>query len=519
MNARLSQKQISELFYRISDLSRSKSELFVKCFFDIIEEELLKGEQVKVKGLGVFKTVNVEARESVNVNTGERILIDGYVKVVFTPEAALKDIINKPFAAFETMVLSDYQAEMISHSVETVETVDIADDSIEEQGYYEDKNEVVNNEQEEPKLETEPEKESVPVVEQETAEPEPELEAETESELESEPSTEPETEVEAEFEAETEVELEQEEPKQETELEPKSEPVVEQETAEPGQELETESEVEIEPEPETEQEEPKQETESEPESVPVVEQEIVETKPELEPESEIETEPELEPEPEPATEPKEITATIGTETAVNEAVNNKKNSAGVKIVITLASVILALLLLVYMLWPVILQQYVKHQYKSARNNVVTEQIITDRSTDSFDEDNSSVNNTETELDETPVQTPQEVQTETEPKPVAVKKESAPTAVVNPIVKQDIKLVEEDEMRDLADITVDDTDNYVIVGLLAEHTLQQDEILTVLSKRYYGTKKLWPYIVKYNNFNDFNKLRPGMKILIPKLENK
>ena len=471
MNVRLNQKQISELFYRISDLSRSKSELFVKCFFDIIEEELLKGEQVKVKGLGVFKTVNVEARESVNVNTGERILIDGYVKVVFTPEAALKDIINKPFAAFETMVLSDYQAEMISHSVETVETVDIADDSIEEQGYYEDKNEVANNEQEGPKLELESEPESELIVEQEIVETEPELEAETEPELEtvSEIEIEPETEVESEFEAETEVELEQEEPKIETELEP--------------------------------------------ESVPVVEQEIVEAEPEPA------VEPETEPEPEPETEPKEITATTGAETAVNESVNNKKNSAGVKIVITLASVILALLLLVYMLWPLILQQYVKHKYNSARNNVVTEQIITDRSTNSFDEDNSSVNNTETELDATPVQTPQEVQTETEPKPVAVKKESAPTAVVNPIVKQDIKLVEEDEMRDLADITVDDTDNYVIVGLLAEHTLQQDEILTVLSKRYYGTKKLWPYIVKYNNFNDFNKLRPGMKILIPKLENK
>ena len=491
MNARLNQKQISELFYRISDLSRSKSELFVKCFFDIIEEELLKGEQVKVKGLGVFKTVNVEARESVNVNTGERILIDGYVKVVFTPEAALKDIINKPFAAFETMVLSDYQAEMISHSVETVETVDIADDSIEEQGYYEDKNEVANNEQEEPKQELESEPESEPVVEQEIVETEPELETEPETEPVTEPVTEPETEVEAEFEAETEVELEQEEPKQETEPEQESEPVVEQETAE------TESELEAETEPELE----------------------AETEPELEPETATEPETEVEAEPEPATEPKEITATTGVETAVNESVNNKKNSAGVKIVITLASVILALLLLVYMLWPVILQQYVKHQYKSARNNVVTEQIITDRSTNSFDEDNSSVNNTETELDATPVQTPQEVQTETEPKPVAVKKESAPAAVVNPIVKQDIKLVEEDEKRDLADITVDDTDNYVIVGLLAEHTLQQDEILTVLSKRYYGTKKLWPYIVKYNNFNDFNKLRPGMKILIPKLENK
>jgi nucleoid-associated protein YgaU len=81
------------------------------------------------------------------------------------------------------------------------------------------------------------------------------------------------------------------------------------------------------------------------------------------------------------------------------------------------------------------------------------------------------------------------------------------------------LVAEDENRDLADITADDTDNYEIVGLLAEHTLKKDEILTILSQKYYGTKKLWPYIAKYNNFDDFNKLRPGMKILIPKLENK
>ncbi|MBO5952395.1 MAG: HU family DNA-binding protein, partial [Bacteroidaceae bacterium] len=118
MNAKLNQKQLSEIFYQINGKSRQKSELFVKSFFEIIEEELLKGEQVKVKGLGVFKTVKVEARESVNVNTGERIKIDGYVKISFTPDAALKEIINKPFAAFETMVLSDFQAEMISKSLE-----------------------------------------------------------------------------------------------------------------------------------------------------------------------------------------------------------------------------------------------------------------------------------------------------------------------------------------------------------------------------------------------------------------
>ena len=60
MNAKLNQKQLSEMFYQINGKSRQKSELFVKSFFEIIEEELLKGEQVKVKGLGVFKTVKVE---------------------------------------------------------------------------------------------------------------------------------------------------------------------------------------------------------------------------------------------------------------------------------------------------------------------------------------------------------------------------------------------------------------------------------------------------------------------------
>ena len=101
-----------------SDRSEMTSQVLFGDFFEIIEEELLKGEQVKVKGLGVFKTVKVEERESVNVNTGERIKINGYVKISFTPDAALKETINKPFAAFETMVLSDFQAEMISKSLE-----------------------------------------------------------------------------------------------------------------------------------------------------------------------------------------------------------------------------------------------------------------------------------------------------------------------------------------------------------------------------------------------------------------
>jgi nucleoid-associated protein YgaU len=190
-------------------------------------------------------------------------------------------------------------------------------------------------------------------------------------------------------------------------------------------------------------------------------------------------------------------------------------------IIVLASVILALLLLVYMIWPVIFRQYIKHQYKTSRNEVVTEQVTTQEPVISEQQnvlEGSADNSTETPV-ETTVATPvpaKPVSTVSETKPVV---ETKPAAASNTIVKQSIKLVAEDENRDLADITADDTDNYEIVGLLAEHTLKKDEILTILSQKYYGTKKLWPYIAKYNNFDDFNKLRPGMKILIPKLENK
>lgn len=62
---------------------------------------------MKIKGLGAFKLIDVESRESVNVNTGERFEIQGHTKVSFTPEPALKDIINKPFAHFETVVLNE----------------------------------------------------------------------------------------------------------------------------------------------------------------------------------------------------------------------------------------------------------------------------------------------------------------------------------------------------------------------------------------------------------------------------
>lgn len=88
-------------------LTKSESEQFVAAMFDVIQEGLEKDGLVKIKGLGTFKIIDVDARESVNVNTGERVVIESHGKVTFTPDAVMKELVNKPFSLFETVVLND----------------------------------------------------------------------------------------------------------------------------------------------------------------------------------------------------------------------------------------------------------------------------------------------------------------------------------------------------------------------------------------------------------------------------
>ncbi|MCQ2065138.1 MAG: HU family DNA-binding protein [Bacteroidaceae bacterium] len=107
---KLNQTQLSELFASESGMSRAAAEQFVKSFFDIIADKVISDGLVKVKGLGTFKLLQMEDRESVNVNTGERFTIAGHQKISFTPDAVLKETLNRPFSAFETVILSDEQA-------------------------------------------------------------------------------------------------------------------------------------------------------------------------------------------------------------------------------------------------------------------------------------------------------------------------------------------------------------------------------------------------------------------------
>lgn len=90
-----------------SGLSQVEAELFIRKMFDVCNQGLDADKQVKIKWLGTFKVQATRDRESINVNTGERFTIEGRDKLTFTPDNILKEIVNKPFAQFETVVVND----------------------------------------------------------------------------------------------------------------------------------------------------------------------------------------------------------------------------------------------------------------------------------------------------------------------------------------------------------------------------------------------------------------------------
>ena len=173
---------------------------FIGLMFEVLMDELdAPDKQVKIKGLGTFKVTSVGARASVDVNTGERIILEGRNKISFTPEVLLRDRVNRPFVQFETVVLndgvdfSDIDREFEENSKQVVEE-DAKDETIEENGDEDTEEETlepdsVEPETEEPETTVEPE-----TVDQETEEPETTVEPETvDQETEDSEPVEPET--------------------------------------------------------------------------------------------------------------------------------------------------------------------------------------------------------------------------------------------------------------------------------------------------------------------------------------
>ena len=109
-DCKMSKVSISELASKLMEkhgLKRTEAELFIRQFVGVINDGLKNDKSVKVKGLGTFKVQAVSARKSVDVNTGEAIVIEGRDKISFTAEAVMRDLVNAPFAQFETVIVND----------------------------------------------------------------------------------------------------------------------------------------------------------------------------------------------------------------------------------------------------------------------------------------------------------------------------------------------------------------------------------------------------------------------------
>ena len=98
---------LASVLVKRHQIDKHKAQLFISSMVSVIRDGLDADRIVKVKGLGTFKVVDVEARESVNVNTGERLIIESHSKLAFLPDATMKELVNRPFSLFESVLLND----------------------------------------------------------------------------------------------------------------------------------------------------------------------------------------------------------------------------------------------------------------------------------------------------------------------------------------------------------------------------------------------------------------------------
>ena len=107
MNNKITFVEIVDLIAESTSTSKRVCELFLRELFSTVSQKLIEGEDVKIKGIGTFKVSRIKPRKSVNVNTGDDIEISGHNKLTFTPDKALAEAVNQPFAQFETIFLDD----------------------------------------------------------------------------------------------------------------------------------------------------------------------------------------------------------------------------------------------------------------------------------------------------------------------------------------------------------------------------------------------------------------------------
>ena len=477
MDAKLNHSDLSALFAKEANISGNKAEAFTKAVFDLIIEGLEKEGVVKINGLGTFKVADVASRSSVNVNTGEKFEIKGHKKLTFIPAESLKDDVNQPFAMFEPVEVDEsYQEEAPEQDNDNENdangdtVVEIASTAV--TGITE---------------ETQVAEQEVQTVIVPVAEIEEEMPA-------------------AEQEVQTVIvpvaEIEEEMPAAEQEEQPVAVPVAEIKKEMPAAEEDAkEVQTVITPAVEIVEEMTAEETENAEEVIVNNDEnhECTEFPVDShieEPVATMQKSEDIQPEQKEEHREKQVVAPVMEEEATkvvaessgkmnvadnksNVATTAKKGNGKKKGALWTMLIFLVAIIIIGI---------------------------------------NRFGNTDTEPAPTETSVTKEVKTEVVAKPQLVEKEEPVAAPVEEVEQPySFVLCEELATLDLKKITVADTTLYVSTGELATHIVAADETLTKIALNYFGDKKLWPYIVKYNNLARPDDLCKGMEIVIPKLK--
>lgn len=468
---------IAEELAAKNGLTRETADSFLRAFVDTIEKGLREDKMVKVRGLGTFKLMDMNDRGSVDVTTGERITIKGYTKVSFTPDSSMKEFVNRPFAHFEPTELNDgYPDEEVVEDSE-----EPAEDAVDEPAALpaEEPAELVVEEVSDASIDV-----TVDASEPDTADA---------------PETSEITEIAETGEvAESPVIVEASEPMAPEEIEGNQEPVVFVEEA--ADELSTES-VDVALDVITAAEsivEAEEQKESTYEDVPTIEESVDKTDEDV---------------------------LVSPQTDVADKKGKKRWGCwGIGCLVVVLLFVAAIV--AYFLPNLTIEDialFEKNDLEVAEdikvNPNLEQELGIEQSKDSIVQSTASGTSIEAA-----VEGKSEVDSASEnvvlATPTEEAKPSQPVPEVKPVttpVTHTFVVTEALAARNIKDITVDNTTDYIIEGTQATHVLQEGETIIQLSRKYYGDKRLWPYIVKHNSITDFNKVAVGMSINIPVLK--
>ena len=467
MNERLTIQDLTDLLAAKHSMTKKDAEAFVKEFFLLIEQALENEKTVKIKGLGTFKLIDVDSRESVNVNTGERFQIKGHTKVSFSPDANLRDTINKPFAHFETVVLNENTI-LEDTPIEETEEEETGEEAsaqavLNEMGDDSETTVIEENEGTDNLSEEEPIQEeqiaSRPLVEESIEEPAITEESAIAQELTEQTSP-----------------KESEEIITETNIEEKVEQLEDEEVPE--------EEVTIDEQQPASIEEEKEKITAE----KIIEQELL--KANLQPVTPIV--PPAEKETIKPVQPEQVSQPVSKKTAP------VKEKSPVPYLIAVIVVVLLLC------GGVILFIYYPDLFSSSSDkNALDMPPVTTQPV----QPEAQLSDTIAHKDTTKVITPDVSKVATTTQPVAKKEEAIP-----------VKAEPQTVTQQPATSAYLDSASYKITGTKTKYTIKEGETLTRVSLRFYGTKAMWPYIVKHNPkvIKNPNNVPYGTTIEIPEL---